>query len=172
MSAVNHEVSSAGERTRTYDWADPIVLATAATTMSGLEFLRAIGAGELPPPPVMATTGITAVEVSEGFVAFEVTPAEWHYNPIGSVHGGILSTLADSALACAVHSTLPAGTGYTSLDLVMKFTRAATIDSGRLRCEGRVVTRGRRAATAEGRITDEQGRVIAHAVTTCLIMES
>jgi uncharacterized protein (TIGR00369 family) len=119
----------------------------------------------------MDTLGMTLADVDEGFAAFEVVPAEWHYNPIGTVHGGVLSTLADSALACAVHTTLAAGEAYTSLDLVMKFTRAATVDSGRLRCEGRVVTRGRRAATAEGRIIDAAGRVVAHAVTTCLIIE-
>ena len=112
------------------------------------------------------------MEIGDGWARFELEPAEWHYNALGTVHGGILSTLADTALGCAVHTKLPAGTGYTSLDLTIKFTRAATVDSGLLTCEGTVVTIGRRTATAEARITDGSGRVIAHAVTTCLLIPS
>jgi uncharacterized protein (TIGR00369 family) len=156
---------------RTYQWDDPVELAAASRTMTGLEFLRAGAEGRLPAPPVMATTGITAAGFSEGCAVFTLDPQPWHYNPIGSVHGGILATLTDSALGCAVHTRLPAGTGYTSLDLQIRFTRAVTVDSGPLRCEGRVVTLGRRTATAEAAITDAAGRVMAHATTTCLILE-
>lgn len=117
--------------------------------------------GKFPPPPINQTLGLALVEVGDGRAVFELTPAEWHHNPIGSVHGGILATLADSALGCAVHTKLSAGTGYTSLDLTIKFTRAATLDSGTLTCEGHVVTIGRRRATAEAQITDKSGRVMA-----------
>jgi uncharacterized protein (TIGR00369 family) len=159
-------------RQRTYDWSDPRILAQAATEMDGIEFLKRIGTGDLPPAPAGQTTGIVPVEVGDGWARFELEPAEWHYNVIGSVHGGILSTLADTGLGCAVHTKLPAGTGYTSLDLTIKFTRVATVDSGVLTCEGTVVTIGRRTATAQARITDSAGRVIAHAVTTCLLIGS
>lgn len=157
-------------RERTYAWEDPAILAVEVGKRSGREFLEAIGTGDLPVPPASATTGIAPRDIGDGTAVFTLVPAEWHYNPLGSVHGGILSTLADTALGCAVHSRLPAGVGYTSLDLVVKFTRAATVDSGVLTCEGRVVMMGRRTATAEARITDASGRVIAHAVTTCLIL--
>ncbi|WP_238408000.1 PaaI family thioesterase [Pimelobacter simplex] len=96
-------------------------------------------------------------------------PEEWHYNPIGSVHGGMIAGLADSALGCAVHTKLPAGVGYTSLDLHIKFTRAANLDSGLLRCRADVVTIGRRTATAEATVHDDHGRVVAHAIATCLL---
>lgn len=157
-------------RERTYAWADPQLFAAAARELDGLDFFKQLGDGELAPPPINATLGMALVEISDGRAVFELTPEEWHYNPIGTVHGGILATLADSALGCAVHTKLKAGTGYTSLDLTIKFTRAATMDSGTLTCEGRVVTIGRRTATAEAEITDKTGRVIGHAVATCLIM--
>ncbi len=161
---------SRAARERTYSWADPQLFATAARELDGLDFFKQLGDSELPPPPINATLGMDLVEVSDGRAVFELTPEEWHYNPIGTVHGGILATLADSALGCAVHTKLKAGTGYTSLDLTIKFTRAATLDSGTLTCVGRVVTIGRRAATAEAEITDQTGRVIGHAIATCLIM--
>lgn len=157
-------------RERSYTWEDPLGLAAAAGGRSGLEFLRGIADGELPVPPIMATLGVGGVKFDDGIAVFELTPAEWHYNPIGTVHGGVLSTMLDSALACAIHTTLPAGAGYTSLDLSVRFTRAATVASGTLRAEGHVVTAGRRTATAEGRITDADGRIVATATTTCLIL--
>lgn len=157
-------------RERTYTWGDPSELAEAALCLDGIDFLNKISSGDLPGPPAGVTTGIVPVEVGDGRARFELQPAEWHYNPIGSVHGGILSTLADTALGCAIHTKLRAGTGYASLDLTIKFTRAATLDSGLLTCEGRIVTIGRRAATAEARITDNADRVVAHAVTTCLLL--
>jgi uncharacterized protein (TIGR00369 family) len=157
-------------RERTYGWQDPAVFSTAIREKSGLDFLGAIGSGDLPAPPANVTTGIVPQEVGDGYAIFTMEPAEWQYNPLGTVHGGILSTLADTALGCAVHTRLPVGVGYTSLDLVVKFTRAVTMNSGVLTCEGRVVTMGRRAATAEARITDVSGRVVAHATTTCLLI--
>lgn len=157
-------------RERTYTWEDPKAFVDAAAQLSGLEFLHRIGRGDLPPAPAGATTGIVPVAVGDGWAEFEMRPAEWHFNPIGSVHGGMLAGLADSALGCAVHSKLPAGTGYTSLDLTIKFTRAATLESGVLRCRAEVVSIGRRTATAEARVLDGRGRVVAHAVATCLLI--
>ncbi|WP_460773609.1 PaaI family thioesterase [Microbacterium sp. GXF7504] len=162
--------TTTGVRERTYAWNDPAELAAAAARTDGLDLLNRIGAGELPIPPAAATTGIRPVEVGDGFAVFDLDPAEWQYNPMGTVHGGILSTLADTALGCAVHTTLSAGTGYTTLDLTMKFTRAVTVDSGTVRCEAHVVSRGRRTATAEARVTDAAGRVVAHGVTTCILL--
>ncbi|WP_018156507.1 PaaI family thioesterase [Demetria terragena] len=156
-------------RERTHTWSDPRILARAAGELDGIEFLNQISGGELPLPPVSSTTGIMPVEAGDGWAVFEMEPAEWHFNPIGSVHGGILSTIADSALGCAVQTRLPAGTGYTSLDLTIKFTRAANLDSDLLRCRGDVVTMGRRTATAEATIVDAKGRTVAHAMATCLL---
>ncbi|WP_205471105.1 PaaI family thioesterase [Nocardioides sp. SYSU D00038] len=157
-------------RERTYAWTDPVSLAARARELSGLEMIHAIRSGELPPPPAAETTGLLALDAGPGWALFGLEPQEWHYNPLGSVHGGILSTLADTALGCAVHTKLPAGTGYTSLDLTVKFTRAATLASGLLTCRADVVAAGRRTATAEARITDTADRVVAHAVTTCLVL--
>jgi uncharacterized protein (TIGR00369 family) len=156
-------------RERSYSWADPKVFTDAARDLDGLEFLNKIGRGDLPAVPAGATTDIRPVAVGDGWAAFEMQPAEWHYNPLGSVHGGMLAGLADSALGCAVHTRLPAGTGYTSLDLTIKFTRPANLDSGRLTCRADVVSFGRRTATAEARILDGRGRVVAHAIATCLL---
>jgi uncharacterized protein (TIGR00369 family) len=158
------------KRERTYTWDDPAALAGAGHGLSGREFLERIGRGELPAAPAAATTGIIPVEVGDGLAVFSLEPQEWHYNPLGSVHGGILATLADTALGCAVHTRLPAGTGYTSVDLTIKFTRPATLASGALTCTGTVVAMGRRTATAEARIVDEAGRVVAQAISTCLLM--
>lgn len=157
-------------RTRTFSWQDPMVGAKAAPTMSGLEYLQAMGRGELPPPPIMATLAIEPVEIVEGRVVFAVTPAEFHYNPIGVVHGGLASTLCDSAMACAIHSTLPAGVGYTTLELKINFVRPLTIATGRVQCEGTIIHPGGRVATAEARITDAAGKLYAHATTTCMIL--
>ncbi|MEU5965991.1 PaaI family thioesterase [Micromonospora parva] len=157
-------------RSRTFTWADPSVNATQVGRRSGLDMLRAMIAGELAAPPVMHLLDMSRMEADEGRVVVELTPQEFHYNPLGSVHGGVLSTLLDTAAACAVHTTLPAGVGYTSLDLNVKFLRPVTVDSGTLRCEGTVLQRGRRTALAEARITDAAGRLTAHATSTCLIL--
>jgi uncharacterized protein (TIGR00369 family) len=126
--------------------------------------------GELPPPPFASLLNFDLVEVSEGHAAFAVNPAEYHYNPIGVVHGGLAATLLDSAMGCAVHSMLPAGAGYTTLEIKVNFIRAMTAETGRVRCEANVVHSGARTATAEGRIVDEAGKLYAHGTTTCLIL--
>jgi uncharacterized protein (TIGR00369 family) len=156
-------------RTRTYTWEDPSVSAAAMADHSGMEILKAISAGEIPPPPIMRTLGIDGVEVEDGRMVFHLEPQEFHYNPLGTMHGGVLATLLDSAAGCAVHTTLPAGVGYTSLDLTTKFLRPVTLNSGTLRCEGTVLSRGSRIALAQAQIFDGKDRLVAHATSSCLI---
>jgi uncharacterized protein (TIGR00369 family) len=139
--------------------------------LSGLQTLRLILTGALPPPPITQTLGYSPVEFDEGRAVFAMEPAEFHYNPLGSVHGGVIATLLDTCTGCAVHSTLPAGLGYTSVDLTTKFLRPVTVDAGTLRCEGTVISRGRTTALAEARLTDASGRLMAYATSTCLIFE-
>jgi uncharacterized protein (TIGR00369 family) len=157
-------------RSRTITWEDPVEAAARAAGMSGLDALRAIGDGELPPPPIAALMGFEPVEVEEGRAVFAVTPEEFHYNPIGVVHGGLAMTLLDSAMGCAVQTTLPAGQAYTTLEVKVNFDRPITRDTGRVLCEAKVVHRGRTVATAEGRVyTEESGKLLAHGTTTCLV---
>jgi uncharacterized protein (TIGR00369 family) len=159
-------------RTRTFSWTDPALTAAQLGRRSGLDMLRAMAAGQLPAPPVMNLLGVERLEVDEGRVAVAMTPREFHYNPLGTVHGGILATLLDTAAGCAVHSTLPAGIGYTSLDLVTRFLRPVTVASGVLRCEGTVLSRGRTTALAEARLTDAGGRLVAHATSSCRLFQA
>jgi uncharacterized protein (TIGR00369 family) len=159
-------------RTRTYSWTDPAEHAALLGTTDGLTLLRGMAAGELPPPPIMKLIDIAGMAVEPGRVTFFLDPREFHYNPLGSMHGGVISTLLDSAAACSLHSTLPAGVGYTSLDLNVKFLRAVTVDSGRLACTGGVLQKGRRTALTEARLTDSAGRLIAHATSSCMIFEA
>jgi uncharacterized protein (TIGR00369 family) len=159
-------------RSRTYSWSDPLASAGEVGKLTGIETLRAMVRGELPAPPIMQTLGMEGFEVhEEGLCAFTMRAQEFHYNPIGTVHGGVLSTLLDSAAGCAVHSTLPVGWGYTSLDLNVKFLRPVTVDSGLLRCEGTVINRGRTTALAEACLYDKADRLVAHATSTCLLLE-
>jgi uncharacterized protein (TIGR00369 family) len=158
-----------GPRRRSYQWQDPAASADAARSMAGLDFLRAIAAGELPAAPLACTLGFTVASVDPGRVVFEFTPAEYHYNPIGSVHGGVYATMCDSACGCAVHSMLPAGAYYTSQDLTVKFLRAITVSAGPLRCEGTVIHLGSRTALAQASLTDADGKLYAHATSSCLI---
>src|SRR5687767_13225291 len=160
------------ERTRTVQWEDPRPLGEAGRGSSGLEFLHKIASGELPPPPLAMLMNFELVEVSEGNATFAVVPAEYHYNPIGVVHGGLAATLLDSAMGCAVHSTLPAGAGYTTLEIKVNFVRPITSDTGRVRAEAKLIHLGGRTATAEGRVIDEAGKLYAHATTTCMILRS
>ena len=157
------------ERRRTVVWEDPTSGVGAAEEMSGLEYLRAIARGELPAAPMADLMGFGFYEIEEGRVVFECVPAEYHYNPIGAVHGGLACTLADSAMGCAVHTMLPAGTGYTTLEIKTNLLRPITVETGRLLCEGKAIHVGKRVATAEARLTDEAGKLYAHAITTCMV---
>ena len=160
------------ERTRTVSWEDPLSLAEAARGLSGLEYLSKIVAGELPRPPISALMNFGLAELGEGRAVFTVEPAEYHYNPIGVVHGGLAATLLDSAMGCAIHSTLPAGAGYTTLEIKVNFVRPMTAETGIVRCEAQVIHIGGRTATAEGRVLDESGKLYAHGTTTCIIFRS
>ncbi|MFF1400487.1 PaaI family thioesterase [Streptomyces sp. NPDC058287] len=156
-------------RTRTYEWEDPAVTAAAVGQSSGLDFLRELQAGRLPGAPVGATVGFELDEVEKGRVVFSLVPGEEHYNPIGSVHGGIFATLLDSAAGCAVQSMLPPGMAYTSLDLTVKFLRRITVDTGTVRAIGTVVSSGRQTALAQAQLVDATDRVLAHATSTCML---
>jgi uncharacterized protein (TIGR00369 family) len=148
-----------------------LVPAEAAATMTGLELLKGMMEGRLPAPPIMKLIGFDLIEVENGRVVFEGTPALKHYNPLGTVHGGYAATLLDSCMGCAVHTTLPKGIGYTTLEFKVSLIRPVTAETGLVRAEGSVISSGRRVASAEGRLTDVRGRLLAHATTTCLVFE-
>jgi uncharacterized protein (TIGR00369 family) len=140
-------------------------------SMPGIDFVRAIFAGRLPAPPIMQTVQPFDTSAEPGMVVMHSIPGFRHYNPIGSVHGGYAATLLDSAMGLAVHTMLPPGTGYTTLEFKISFIRGMSEDTGAVRTEGKTLNVGRRAATAEARITDAKGRLLAHATTTCLVFE-
>ncbi|KJC44955.1 phenylacetic acid degradation protein [Bradyrhizobium sp. LTSP885] len=140
-------------------------------SMSGLDFVRGIFARSLPEPPIMENVEPFDCTAEAGLVVIHSVPGLRHYNPIGSVHGGYAAILLDSAMGLAVQTMLPAGSGYTTLEFKISFIRGMSKDTGTIRTEGRVLNAGRRAATAEARITDGKGKLIAHATTTCLVFE-
>jgi uncharacterized protein (TIGR00369 family) len=156
-------------RVRSISWEDPTTGAEAARDMSGLEYLRAMVRGEIPAAPIANLMGFRPVEVEEGRAVFECVPAEYHYNPMGAAHGGFACTLLDSAMGCAVHTTLPAGVGYATLEIKTNLLRPITVETGRLLCLGETIHIGGRVAIAEGRLADEAGILYAHATTTCMI---
>jgi uncharacterized protein (TIGR00369 family) len=144
-------------------------LQTRTNESSGLELMAAIMAGDVAPPGFATTLGIEPTEFFEGRATFALEPGPEHLNPLGVVHGGILSTLLDSAMGCAVHTTLAAGEAYTTLELDVKFVRPVLAGQGVVRAEATVIHAGRRTATAEARVLDADGRLYAHATTTCLL---
>ncbi|HEX6543505.1 MAG TPA: PaaI family thioesterase [Ktedonobacterales bacterium] len=158
------------ERIRTYTWHDPMEIAAQFAELGGLDALRAVVEGTMPPPPIAQTLDFALVEVSEGRAVFAMTPTEYHYNPIGVVHGGVAATLLDSAMGCAVNASLPTGTAYTTLEIKVNYLRPLTKTTGPVRAEGTVVHLGRRMAVAEGRLTDASGKLYATASTTCIIL--
>ena len=163
-------VKSRTARTRTMSWEDPAPGLAAAAGMTGLEYVRAIFEGRLPHPPIAATLGFAGAEAEEGRAVFRSEPGEFLYNPIGVVHGGFAMTLLDSAMGCAVHTTLARGERYTTLETKVNFVRPLTVGTGPVRCEGTILYRGRKVATAEGRVIAERtGKILAHGTTTCLI---
>jgi uncharacterized protein (TIGR00369 family) len=161
--------AAAALRERTYAWQDPSPIFASLGTAPGIELLKAMEAGELPPPPIMFTLGLSGFSAEVGRATFTLVPQEFHYNPLGGVHGGVIATLLDSAAGCAVHSVLPAGEGYTSVDLTTKYLRPVTAATGEITAVGPVVSRGSRPALALARLTDGRGRLLAHATSTCLI---
>jgi uncharacterized protein (TIGR00369 family) len=158
------------ERTLTVSWEDPVELGRQARAMPGLEFLEAIRDGNLAPAPIQRLLGFDLAEVEEGRVVFTALPGEQHYNPIGVVHAGLAATLVDSAMGAAVHSTLGAAEGYTTLETKFNLVKAVTADTGEIAATGRVLHRGRQVATAESDVRDSNGRLLAHGTSTCLII--
>src|SRR5262245_43225619 len=160
------------DRSRTVTWDDPLIGLRAARDMTGRQYLEAIRDGTVPPPPIAQLLGFRLAEVAEGRAVFAAEPADYHYNPIGVVHGGLAATLLDSAMGCAVASRLPQGVTYTTLELKVNYVRPLTMETGPIRCEGAVIHLGSMVATAEGRLTDAAGKLYAHATTTCLVIRS
>ncbi len=138
-------------------------------TIDGLTLMRGILEGRYPAPPIAGTLGFGLTEVEAGRVAFAYEPLFEHYNPLGSVHGGIAATLLDSVMGCCIHTTLKAGTGYTTVEIKVNYVRAMTHKTGPVRAEGKVINVGSRIATSEGRLVDAAGKLLAHGTTTCLI---
>lgn len=140
-----------------------------AMSRTGIEFLGDIVSGRLPQAPMCGTLGFHLAEVSDGYARFDGLPEFRHYNPIGTVHGGFAATLLDSALGCAIFTTLGKGEGWTTLELKLNLVRPISKDTGEVRAEGRVIHRGRTVATSEGTVKDRAGKLYAHASTTCMI---
>jgi uncharacterized protein (TIGR00369 family) len=161
----------AGKLTRSFDFDEPGVTAAAALAKPGIEFLNDVIAGVVPPAPMQATLGFELVEVSDGFARFQLVPGEHLYGPTNAVHGGVAATLLDSAMGSAVMTTLDAVTGYATATLTVHLTRSITSRTVKVTAEGWVVHRGSRLVTAEGRLTDEQGRLLAHGSATCALTE-
>jgi uncharacterized protein (TIGR00369 family) len=157
------------KRSRTFDWEEATAFWHRAEGKSGLELLRMAIAGELPQPPMARLMDIQLIQVGAGHAVFTGTPQEFHYNPLGTVHGGFGATLLDSAMGCAVHTTLAPGDVYTTLEFKINFVRALTHDKGEVRGIGRVINAGRTTAIAEGRIEDREGKLYAFATSTCVI---
>ena len=171
VGRVVRPTSPVAERSRTFTWEDPLASADWARSLSGEEYMRAIAEGTVPPPPIARLMGFSLTEVERGRAVFAMEPAEWMYNPIGSVHGGVAATLLDSCMGCAVHTTLPPGAAYTTADLQVRYIRAMGEGTGRVLAEGTVVHAGGRTATAEGRLfVEADGNLIAHASTGCVIL--
>lgn len=143
----------------------------AVATMTGLELMRAMVGGTLPGAPIGAVMNMRGVAADPGTMTFEGTPGPEHYNPLGTVHGGYAATLLDSCMGCAVHTTLAAGMGYTSIDINITYVRAITTATGPVTARGEVINAGRRIATARGTLTDAGGKILAHGTSSCLIIE-
>jgi uncharacterized protein (TIGR00369 family) len=159
-----------GDRTRTYSWDDPFALRDAMAGRSGLELMQLMASGEIPPPPIAQTLGFRLVEAGRGHAVFECEPAEYHYNPIGTVHAGLAMTLMDSAMGCALVTTFDEPVGWTTLEVKSNFTRAITTETGLVRAIGTIVHPGRTVATTEARVEDAAGKLYAHGTSTILVL--
>ncbi len=156
-------------RTRTFTWDDPLAMAATIAELSGLERMRRVISGELPQSPIACLMNFRMTEAEEGRAVFEGEPGEYHYNPIGMVHGGFAAALLDSAMGCAVHTTLPARVAYTTLELKLNYLRPIKVETGTVRAIGTVIHAGRTTALAEGRVVSAGGTLYAHATCTCLV---
>ncbi len=158
-------------RHREVTWEDPLASAALASDLSGVDFLRGIIAGHIPPAPIAVLVGMTILQADPGQVTFGLDVGEHLYNPIGSVHGGVFCTLLDSAMGCAVHSSLGRGQAYTTLELKVNIVKALTVKTPGVVATGQVISEGRRVITASGQITGPDGTLYAHGTTTCLVLE-
>ena len=157
-------------RARRIEWEDPFAAFAELRKLSGLEALRALIEGAIAPPPIAVLLDFALVDAGDGFAVFEGNPSEYHYNPIGVVHGGYMMTLLDSALGCAVLSKLPLDVGYTTTDTQARFIRPVTKDSGVLRCEGRTIHVGRTTGISEAKLTNAEGKIVASGTSACAIL--
>lgn len=157
------------ERSRTITWSDPMIGARTMTTMSGLDYMRAVADGSVPPPPISLLMNMEIGIVEEGLVTFQAQPDESHYNPIGAVHGGFACTVLDSVSGCAVQTTLPHGFGYTTLEIKVNFIKGLTTTTGPLTATGRVIKPGKRVAFVEADLRDSAGTLMATASSTLLV---
>ncbi|MHB8605073.1 MAG: PaaI family thioesterase [Thermoplasmatota archaeon] len=156
-------------RRRTVEWSDPMALAAKLEGRSGREFLDLLLKEGFPPPPIAVLLDFTLVEVADGRAVFEYHPHESHYNPLGSVHGGATAAVFDAALGCAIHTKIPAGSGYTTIELSVNYLRPVTKDTGTMRCVADTIHVGRTIATARAELRDQAGKLYAHATTTCAV---
>jgi uncharacterized protein (TIGR00369 family) len=157
------------ERTRTITWEDPKAGARDINTISGLDYLQGIIAGEYPPPPAAKLLGYRITKAEHGLAGFELQPAEYLYNPFATVHGGIISTLLDSTMTASVTSVLDIGMGCATVEIKVNFVRPITADTGLLMCEARPIHVGKRLATVNGWLRDQQDVLYAHGVSTCTV---
>lgn len=158
-------------RTLTVAWHDPQVYQPDLQNLDGLAFLQLLIDGKMPPPPISLLMGFILTEVTPGRAVFTVQPGEQHYNPIGAVQGGLAAAVLDAAMGCAIQSTLPAGVGYTTVELHMNYLRPITTETGPMSGIGEIIHSGRRLATAEGRLLDANGKLYAHGSTTCMVFQ-
>ncbi|NMM50834.1 PaaI family thioesterase [Marinigracilibium pacificum] len=158
-------------RSRTYTWNNPLEIFDKAMILTGIDFIKAMFEGEIPPPPIMNTLDFKMSELNEGNVVFEFHPGEYHYNPIGSVHGGVITTILDSAIGCSLHTTIQKNTAYTTLEIKINFLRKITQDTGILKTRTSIKHSGKSTALIESDLEDEAGKVYAHAVSTCMIFK-
>lgn len=156
-------------RSRSHAWHDPQVVAAAARGLSGREFLARVVAGEYR-APIQDTLELDLAAIGDGAAEYRLTPQEFHFNPAGTLHGGVMATIVDSAMCCAIWTTLPAGVGVTTMELKIGLLRAVTRESGTLVCRGSLIQAGQRSAAAEARVHDAAGRICAYASTTCMIL--
>jgi uncharacterized protein (TIGR00369 family) len=169
MTAI-HNADVGAEQSRLVTWRDPMATAATVASMPGLAFWKAVIEGELPPPPIAELVRMSAVEAEHGTVTFTCTPDASMYNPLGIVHGGIMCTLLDTAAACAFHTTLAEGVGYTSVEIKVSYLKAVTLKSGTLTAVGTVVKAGSRVGFAEANLTDAAGKLVATATSTLLVI--
>ncbi|WP_326565199.1 PaaI family thioesterase [Amycolatopsis rhabdoformis] len=163
------DTTNPAERVRVVSWADHLEFATAAKLLSGLDFLRAMARGDVPSAPMMDLVGLRLISAAPGETVFRLTPAEYHYNPMWTVHGGLYATMLDSAAACAVHTTLPAGSGFSTLDLSVRYLKAIRAETGPITATGRVVHSGRQVVLADARLEDAAGTLLATATANCFV---